>query len=184
MDAIQKKCQGLMEAGIQHLKRELARIRTGRASTGLLDDIKVDYYGTQVPLAQVATLAVPEARMITIQPWEETLVPVVERALLQSDLGITPSSDGKLIRLPMPPLTEERRKEFVKQAHKLGEEARVSLRNARREAVDALKKKQKDGDLSEDDAKHGQDLVQKMTDRFGGEVDAILKQKDAEILEH
>jgi len=173
-----------MEAAIQHLKRELARIRTGRASTALLDEIKVDYYGTPVPISQVATVAVPEARMLTVQPWEETMVPAVERALLQSDLGITPSSDGKLIRLPLPPLTEERRKEFVKQAHRLGEEARVSLRNARREAVDAIKKRQKDGDLSEDDAKHGQDAIQKMTDRFGHEVDEILKQKDAEILEH
>jgi ribosome recycling factor len=184
VDAIQNKCQGLMEASIQHLKRELARIRTGRASTALLDDIKVEYYGTPVPISQVATVAVPEARMLTVQPWEESMVPAVERALLQSDLGITPSSDGKLIRLPLPPLTEERRKEFVKQVHRLGEEARVSLRNARRDAVDALKKQQKDGDLSEDDAKHAQDGIQKMTDRFGGEVDAILKQKDAEILEH
>jgi ribosome recycling factor len=184
VEAIQKKCRGLMEASIQHLKRELARIRTGRASTALLDDIRVDYYGTPMPISQVATLGVPEPRLLTIQPWEESMVPVVERALLQSDLGITPASDGKLIRLPMPPLTEERRKEFVKQVHRLGEEARVSLRNARREAVDALKKRQKDGDLSEDDAKHGQDAIQKMTDRFGGEVDAILKQKDAEILEH
>jgi ribosome recycling factor len=184
MDAIQKKCQGLMEAAIQHLRRELARIRTGRASTSLLDDIRVDYYGTPMPVAQVATLSVPEPRLLTIQPWEETMVPVIERALLQSDLGITPSSDGKLIRLPMPPLTEERRKEFVKQAHRLGEEARVSVRNARRDAVETIKKQQKDGDVSEDDAKHAQDVTQKMTDRFGGEVDEILKQKDAEILEH
>ncbi len=184
MDAIQNKCQGLMEASIQHLRRELARIRTGRASTSLLDDIRVEYYGTPMPVSQVATLSVPEPRLLTIQPWEESMVPVIERALLQSDLGITPSSDGKLIRLPMPPLTEERRKEFVKQAHRLGEEARVSLRNARRDAVEAVKKQLKDGDVSEDDAKHAQDVIQKMTDRFGGEVDEILKQKDAEILEH
>jgi len=183
VEAIQKKCRGLMEAAIQHLKRELARIRTGRASTALLDEIRVDYYGTPMPISQVATLGVPEPRMLTVQPWEETMVPVIERALLQSDLGITPSSDGKLIRLPMPPLTEERRKEFVKQSHKAGEEARVSIRNARRDAVDAIKKLQKDGDVSEDDAKRAQDQVQKMTDQFGHQVDEILKRKDEEILE-
>ena len=184
MDQIQSKCRGLMEASIQHLKRELARIRTGRASTSLLDEIRVDYYGTQTPLSQVATLGVPEPRMITIQPWEQSLVPVIERAILQSDLGVTPTNDGKLIRLPLPPLTEERRKEFVKQAHRLGEEARVSIRNARRDAVEAIKKQQKDGEVSEDDAKHAQDAVQKVTDRFGAEVDEVLKAKDAEILEH
>lgn len=184
MDEIQAKCRGLMEASIQHLKRELARIRTGRASTALLDDIKVEYYGTMMPISQVATIAVPEPRMLTVQPWEQPMVAVIERALLQSDLGITPANDGKLIRLPLPPLTEERRKEFVKQAHRLGEEARVSIRNARRDAVEAIKKQLKDGDVSEDDAKHAQDAVQKVTDRFGAEVDEVLKAKDAEILEH
>jgi len=183
MDATQKKCRSLMEASITHLKRELARIRTGRASTSLLDEIRVDYYGTPTPVAQVATLAVPEPRLITLAPWDAGLIPAIERAIQQSDLGLTPSNDGKLIRLPVPPLTEERRKEFVKQAHKLGEEARVSIRNARRDAVDQIKKLQKDGEVSEDDAKRAQDSIQKMTDQFGHQVDEILKRKDDEILE-
>jgi len=183
MDATQTKCRGLMEASIQHLKRELARIRTGRASTSLLDDIRVDYYGNPAPVSQVATLAVPEPRMLTIQPWDAGMIPAIERAVLQSDLGLTPSNDGKLIRLPIPPLTEERRKEFVKQAHRVGEEARVSIRNARRDAVEAIKKLQKDGEVSEDDAKRAQDQIQKMTDQFGHQVDEILKRKDEEILE-
>lgn len=183
MDATRKKCQEMMEASIQHLKKELARIRTGRASTSLLDEVRVDYYGTPTPVSQVATLAVPEPRLITLSPWDAGLIPAIERALMQSDLGLTPSNDGKLIRLPVPPLTEERRKEFVKQAHRLGEEARVSIRNARRDAVEAIKKLQKDGDISEDDGKRAQDTIQKMTDQFGQQVDQILKRKDEEILE-
>jgi ribosome recycling factor len=183
MDATQKKCRDLMDASIQHLKKELARIRTGRASTSLLDDVKVDYYGTPTPVSQVATLAVPEPRLITLAPWDATMIAPIERAIQQSDLGLTPSNDGKLIRLPVPPLTEERRKEFVKQAHREGEEARVSIRNARRDGVEAIKKLQKDGDISEDDSKRAQDAVQKLTDQFGQQVDQILKRKDEEILE-
>lgn len=183
MDATLNKTRELMDASISHLKRELAKIRTGRASASLLDDIMVDYYGTPTPIPQVATLSVPEPRLITVSPWDETLVPQVERAIMQSDLGITPSNDGKLIRIPIPPLTEERRKEFVKQAHKIGEEARVSIRNARRDMIDQLKREQKDGDISEDDSKRAQDKVQKMTDEFGAQVDEILKRKDQEIME-
>lgn len=183
MDAIQKKCRGLMEASIGHLKKELARIRTGRASTSLLDEVMVDYYGTPTPVSQVATLSVPEPRLLTLQPWDAGMIPAIERALLQSDLGLTPSNDGKLIRLPIPPLTEERRKEFVKHAHKVGEEARVSIRNARRDAVEAIKKLQKDGEISEDDGKRAQDAIQKTTDTFIHQVDDVLKRKDEEILE-
>ena len=183
MDATQKKCRTMMEGSIQHLKKELARIRTGRANTSLLDEIRVDYYGTPTPVSQVATLAVPEPRLITLQPWDAGMIGAIERAIQQSDLGLTPSNDGKLIRLPVPPLTEERRKEFVKQSHKAGEEARVSIRNARRDAVDQIKKLQKDGEVSEDDAKRAQDQIQKMTDQFGHQVDEILKRKDDEILE-
>jgi ribosome recycling factor len=183
MDQIQKKCRGLMEASIDHLKRELARIRTGRASTSLLDDVVVDYYGTPTPVSQVATLSVPEPRLLTVAPWDAGLIPAIERALMQSDLGLTPANDGKLIRLPVPPLTEERRKEFVKQAHRVGEEARVSIRNARRDAVETIKKQAKEGGVSEDDAKRAQDAVQKMTDTFIHQVDDVLKRKDEEILE-
>ena len=183
MDDTLKTARKHMEAAIDHLKKDLARIRTGRASTSLLDDLMVDYYGTPTPVAQVASVSVPEPRMLTVQPWEQNMVAPIERAIMQSDLGITPSNDGKLIRLPIPPLTEDRRKEFVKQAHKCGEETRVSIRNARRDAIDALKKLQKDGDLSEDDSKRGQDQVQKLTDDFGARVEDILKRKDAEIME-
>ncbi len=183
MDETLAKTRELMDAAISHLKRELAKIRTGRASTSLLDDVMVDYYGTPTPIAQVATLSVPEPRLITISPWDETLVPQVERAIMTSDLGITPSNDGKIIRIPIPPLTEERRKEFVKQAHKVGEEARVSSRNARRDMIDSLKREQKDGNISEDESKRAQDKVQKLTDEFGAQVDEILKRKDQEILE-
>ena len=183
MDETLKRAHTLMDSAIDHLRRELARIRTGRASTSLLDDVMVDYYGTPTPVSQVATLSVPEPRMITVSPWEADLVPAIEKAIMTSDLGITPSNDGKIIRLPIQPLTEERRKEFVKQAHSVGENARVSIRNARRDAVDALKKMQKDGDISEDDSKRAQDQVQKLTDQFGKQVDEVLKHKDQEILE-
>ncbi|MBI5137428.1 MAG: ribosome recycling factor [Nitrospirae bacterium] len=183
MDAMLNKTRKQMDAAIEHLKRELARIRTGRASTSLLDDLMVDYYGTPTPVAQVATLSVPEPRLITINPWEGKMVAAIERAIMISDLGLTPSNDGKMIRLPIPPLTEERRKEFVKQAHKVGEEARVSIRNARRDAVDAFKRMQKDGDIAEDDSKRSQEQVQKLTDDYGRHVDEILKRKDHEIME-
>ncbi len=183
MDETLKKTRTLMDSAIVHLRRELARIRTGRASTSLLDDVMVDYYGTPTPVSQVATLSVPEPRLITVSPWEADMVPVIEKAIMTSDLGITPSNDGKIIRLPIQPLTEERRKEFVKQAHAVGENARVSIRNARRDAVDAFKKMQKDGEISEDDSKRAQDQVQKLTDEFGKQIDEILKHKDQEILE-
>jgi len=183
MDATLKKAKDLMDAAVTHLKRELARIRTGRASTNLLDEVMVDYYGTPTPVSQVATLSVPEPRLITVSPWETNLIPVIEKAIMTSDLGLNPSNDGKMIRLPIPPLTEERRKEFVKQAHKIGEEGRVSIRNARRDAVESFKRMQKDGDISEDDSKRAQDQAQKLTDDFGHQVDEILKRKDQEILE-
>ncbi|MFQ5510048.1 MAG: ribosome recycling factor [Leptospirillia bacterium] len=183
MEQSLSKCRQQMEAAIDHLKRELARIRTGRANASLLDDIMIDYYGTPTQLSQVSSISVPEPRMLTVQPWEENLVPAIERAIFASDLGLTPSNDGKMIRLPIPPLTEERRKEFVKQAHKIGEETRISLRNARRDAVESFKRMQKDGDISEDDSKRAQDKVQKTTDEFNSQVDEILKRKDQEIIE-
>lgn len=183
MDDYLKKARAQMDAAVDHLKRELAKIRTGRASTSLLDSVHVEYYGTPTPVSQVATLAVPEPRLITISPWDQNMLAPIERAIMTSDLGLTPSNDGKIIRLPIPPLTEERRKEFVKQAHKIGEESRISIRNARRDAVEGVKRLQKDGDISEDDGKRAQEQVQKLTDDYVHQVDEILKRKDHEILE-
>ncbi|MEN8246038.1 MAG: ribosome recycling factor [Thermodesulfobacteriota bacterium] len=168
---------------ITALENELKRIRTGRASLSLLDGIRVDYYGTLTPLNQMATLAVPESRLITIQPWDASVLKDIEKAVLKSDLGLTPSNDGKIIRLAIPPLTEERRKELVKVVHKMCEEHKVGARNIRRDSNDLLKSLKKDGDISEDDAFKAQDDVQKITDNFIQKIDDIYKEKEKEILE-
>lgn len=168
---------------ITALRNELKRIRTGRASTSLLDGIKLDYYGTPTPLNQTATVAVPESRLITIQPWDATIIKDIEKAILKSDLGLTPSNDGKLIRIAIPPLSEERRKDLVKQVHKNCEEHKVAIRNIRRDANELLKGFKKDGDISEDDAFKTQDKVQKITDEFIAEIDEVYKEKEKEILE-
>jgi len=165
------------------LENELKRIRTGRASTSLLDGIKLDYYGTPTPLNQTATVAVPESRLITIQPWDATIIKDIEKAILKSDLGLTPSNDGKLIRIAIPPLSEERRKELVKQVHKSCEEHKVAVRNIRRDANELIKGFKKDGDVSEDDAFKAQDQVQKITDEFIVKIDDVYKAKESEILE-
>ncbi len=168
---------------ITALENELKRIRTGRASTSLLDGIKLDYYGTPTPLNQTATVAVPESRLITIQPWDATIIKDIEKAILKSDLGLTPSNDGKLIRIAIPPLSEERRKELVKQVHKSCEEHKVAVRNIRRDANELIKGFKKDGDVSEDDAFKAQDQVQKITDEFIEKIDEVYKAKESEILE-
>jgi ribosome recycling factor len=168
---------------ITALRNELKRIRTGRASTSLLDGIKLDYYGTPTPLNQTATVAVPESRLITIQPWDATIIKDIEKAILKSDLGLTPSNDGKVIRIAIPPLSEERRKELVKQVNKNCEEHKVAIRNIRRDANELLKGFKKDGDISEDDAFKAQDKVQKITDEFIAEIDEVYKEKEKEILE-
>jgi len=168
---------------ITALENELKRVRTGRASLSLLDGIRVDYYGTMTPLNQMATLAVPESRLITIQPWDASVLKDIEKAVLKSDLGLTPSNDGKIIRLAIPPLTEERRKELVKVVHKMCEEHKVATRNIRRDSNDLLKSLKKDGDISEDDAFKAQDDVQKITDNFIQKIDDIYKEKEKEILE-
>ncbi len=165
------------------LENELKRIRTGRASASLLDGIKLDYYGTPTPLNQTATVAVPESRLITIQPWDATIIKDIEKAILKSDLGLTPSNDGKLIRIAIPPLSEERRKELVKQVHKSCEEHKVAVRNIRRDANELIKGFKKDGDVSEDDAFKAQDQVQKITDEYIERVDEVYKAKESEILE-
>ena len=155
-----------MEKSIDALKKDFTRIRTGRASTSLLDDIRVDYYGTPTPLSQVGTLVVPEPRLITIQPWEKKLIPEIEKAILKSDLGVNPVSDGNLIRIDIPPLTEERRKDMVKQLKRLGEEAKIAIRNVRRDANESLKKLEKEKEISEDDLKRGEKAIQDITDLF------------------
>lgn len=172
-----------MDATIEVLRRDLASIRTGRATLALLDGITVDYYGNQTPLNQVATLTVPEPRLITIQPWEQRLISEIEKAIMKSDLGLTPTNDGKVIRLAIPPLTEERRKELVKVVKKRAEEARVALRNIRRDILEDIKKMQKERSLSEDEIKRWNEEVQKITDSYIKKVDEMLAHKEKEIME-
>jgi len=172
-----------MEASVEALKRELVKIRTGRASLSLLDGIKVDAYGSMLPVDQVGTLTIPESRMIVIQPWDPQMLAVIEKAILSSDLGLTPANDGKVIRLTIPQLTEERRKELVKQVKKVAEEFKVAVRNVRREANDTLKKMKKDKDISEDDMFRLQEEAQKATDAFIKQIDEIAAGKEKEVME-
>ena len=180
---IKKKTTEKMEGQLEHLRHELAGVRTGRASIALLDHVKVEYYGVPTPLKQVATLATPESRLITVQPFEPRLVKEIEKAVLASDLGLTPSSDGKVIRLPVPALTEERRKDLVKLTKKMAEEVRVHIRNIRRDTLEEVKKLQKEATLTEDEAKKAHDDIQKLTDAYILKVDEMLKKNEAEITE-
>ena len=166
-----------------HLKRELAKVRTGRANPDLLDSVRVDYYGTMTPLRQVANLSTPEARLLTIQPWEPQLIKEIEKAIAMSGLGVTPSNDGKIIRVPMPPLTEERRKELTKICKKHGEDTKVHIRGFRRDANEELKKLQKDAKLTEDDLRKSEADIQKLTDQYVQKIDDAIKKKEQEILE-
>jgi ribosome recycling factor len=172
-----------MEKSLGAFKRELAGIRTGRATTTLLDSVRVDAYGQQMPLNQVASVSVPESRLILVQPWDRTIVSDVEKAIHKSDLGLVPNTDGNVIRLVIPPLTEERRHDLVKIVRKQAEEARVSVRNVRRDANDSLKKAQKDGAISEDDSHKAMDEVQELTDKYVDQIDKTLKSKEDEIME-
>ena len=183
IDDIYQETRESMNKSIEALKRELNRVRTGRASLSILDGIKVDYYGTLTPLNQMATLAVPESRLITIQPWDVSVIQDVEKAILKSDLGLTPANDGKILRISIPPLTEERRKELVKMVHKMCEDHKVSVRNARRDSNELLKSLKKDGDISEDEAFKAQDGVQKITDEHIKLIDECFTKKEKEILE-
>jgi len=171
-----------MEGAIEHLKREFTALRTGRASLGLLDHIKIDYYGTPTPLKQVANLGIPESRLITIQPWDISHIKEIERAIISSDLGLSPSNDGKVIRLPIPPLTEERRKDLVKLSKKYAEEAKVQIRGCRRDGNDELKHHHKDSTITEDDLRRLEAENQKLTDKFIHTVDQLIKKKETEIL--
>ena len=173
-----------MEKTLSSLKADLNKIRTGRASLALFDDIRVDYFGTLTPLNQMATLSVPEPRLVTIQPWDTSVIGEIEKAILKSDVGITPGNDGKIIRLVIPPLTEERRQQIVKQAKKLAEDARVAIRNIRRDVNDDIKKKSKDksAHVSEDETKKLQDEIQKTTDSHIKKIDELLAHKEKEIM--
>ncbi len=180
---VQASAKTRMEKAIADLQHEMASIRTGRASVNLLDGIRVDYYGTPTPLNQVATLHVPEPSMITVQPWDVSMIGAIEKAIRASDLGLNPSNDGKIIRVPIPPLTEERRKELVKKLHHMAEDHRVAMRNIRRDANEALKKLLKDKLISEDDERRALDEVQKLTDSNIAKLDQMAKLKEKEILE-
>jgi ribosome recycling factor len=172
-----------MTGAVDSLKKDFASIRTGRASLGLVEGIVVDYYGTLTPLPQLASLSIPESRQIAIQPWEQRLIPEIEKAIMKSDLGLTPMNDGRIIRINIPILTEERRKQLVKVVRKRAEEAKVAVRNIRRDANDELKKFEKEKHLSEDEVKREQEEVQKITDSFVQKVDEILEHKEKEIME-
>jgi len=182
MQAVLKDLEVRMNAAIEALRREFASVRTGRASAALLDAIRVDYYGTATPIGQMASVSVPDARTITIQPWEPGQLKEIEKAIIKSDLGITPMNDGKLLRLTMPTLTEERRKQLAKSVGKIAEESRVAIRTLRREANEKLKALAKDKKVSEDDERRGHDQIQKTTDKFVAKVDELLKKKEQEIL--
>ncbi|MGH7391389.1 MAG: ribosome recycling factor [Candidatus Rokuibacteriota bacterium] len=182
MQALVKDIETRMTAAIDTLGRDFASVRTGRASTGLLETVRVDYYGTPTPVPQMASVSVPDARTLVIQPWEQAQLKAIEKAIMASDLGLTPINDGKVIRLIMPTPTEERRKQLAKSVHKLAEEARVGIRNVRREANDKLKVMARDKKVSEDEERRGHDQIQKTTDRFIARVDELLKKKEQEIL--
>jgi ribosome recycling factor len=180
---ITKDAEDGMKKAVDSFKRDLQKIRTGRANTSMLDGIKVDYYGTPTPVNQVATVQVVDARLITVKPWEKSMIAVIDKAIRASDLGINPVADSELVRLPIPPLTQERRKELAKVAGKQTEEARVAVRAARRDAMDMIKEAEKDGDISEDERKNGEKKVQELTDKFITSIDDIAKAKEKEIME-
>lgn len=172
-----------MEKSLEHLGRDLSSLRAGRANPAMLDRILVDYYGSSTPINQLANITVPEARLLVIQPWDKSIIADIEKAIMKSDLGINPSNDGNVIRIAIPQLTEERRKELVKVVKKRAEEAKVAIRNIRREANDMLKSSEKEKLISEDENKKGMDESQKLTDKFTKEVDKILQAKEKDIME-
>jgi len=182
-EAIFIQLQKEMEQAVAAFRKELGKVRTGRASTALLEGIVVEYYGASTPLNQLATLSAPETRLLVIQPFDRTAMGEIEKAILKSDLGLNPTNDGKIIRVPIPQLTEERRKELVKHVKRIAEEFRVSIRNHRRVAIEHLKESEKKKEITADDFKHGQDRVQKITDDFIVRVDRVLKAKEEEIME-
>jgi len=172
-----------MAKAVEVVSGELRSIRTGRATPSLIEGVKVDYYGNPTPLRQVANIGAPEPTLLTVQPWEKSMIQPIEKAILNANLGLNPANDGTLIRVPIPPLNEERRKEYVKLTKKYGEQGRVSIRNIRRDANDSLKKLEKNKEISEDEKARGEEEVQKMTDKYTKQIDDLLEQKEKEIME-
>lgn len=183
MEKIIQDAESRMKKSVAALKDELATVRTGRATPALFDRITVEYYGQQSPLNQVASISAPEPRLIVIQPWDKSILAEIEKAIQNSDLSLNPVNDGKVLRINIPPLTEERRKEYIKMAKNTAEQAKVAVRNIRRDANDSLKKAQKNGDISEDELKKGEEKVQKLTDKYVEEISKLLEAKEKEIME-
>src|SRR5678809_1164825 len=182
VDTVLNDTRPKIESVVEDFKRKLSNVRTGRATVGLLDTVHVDYYGTPTPLNQMASVAVPEPQLITVQPWDMSQVGAVEKAIIGANLGLTPSNDGKVIRLPVPPLNEERRKQLAKQVHEIAEEHRVAVRNVRHASNDSLKKMSKDKAISEDDERSGLEKVQKLTNDFIAKIDELSKHKEQDIM--
>ncbi len=183
IDEVLLEAKSRMGKSIEVLKKDLTTIRTGRATPFILDNVKVDYYGTPTPIKQIATIAAPEARLLTVQPWDSSIIGDITKAIQKADLGLNPSNDGHIIRIPIPPLSEERRKEMVKSVHKRAEEGKVALRNVRRDSLETLREFEKAKEISQDDQKRGQAKLQEITDAFIAEVDHIAKDKETELLE-
>lgn len=183
IEDIKKDAETRMGKSIESLKSELTKLRTGRAHTSLLDHITVDYYGNETPLNQVATVNVAEARMLTVTPWEKSMVQAVEKAIISSDLGLNPATSGTVIRVPLPPLTEERRKDMIKVVRQEGENAKVAIRNIRRDANSDLKELLKEKEITEDEERQGEDAIQKITDKYVAEVDKLLEAKEKDLME-
>ena len=183
LNSLYEEIKEKMEKTLNYYKEELKGVRTGRASAALFENIKVDYYGTPTPIPQVATVQVPDPRLITIQPWEPNMIPVIEKAIMSSGLNLNPSNDGKLIRVPIPPLTEERRKDLVKLIHKMAEEAKVAIRNERRAGNERVKKLEKDKEISEDEARKALDKIQELTNEYVKKIDEVTAKKEKEIME-
>jgi len=182
-ELIIKDAEDRMRKSMENFRQELAGMKAGRATPAMLDKIRVDYYGTPTPVAQVANIDIPDSRTIAIKPWDRSLIKLIEKAILTSDLGLNPNNDGIIIRLSIPPMTQDRRKDMVKVVSKRTEEERIAIRNIRRDANDQIKRSEKDKNLSEDESKRGQDEIQKLTDRLIKEVDHIMAQKEKEIME-
>jgi ribosome recycling factor len=183
IDEVLSDSEDRMKKTVEAVQRELAAVRTGHAHVGLVDHVRVEYYGSLMPVNQMATVAAPESRLLTIQPWDRNALSAIEKALLKSDLGLTPSNDGQIIRLAIPPLTEARRKDLIKVVHKRIEDGRVAVRNVRRDAIEQLRRLEHDKEISEDDQRKAQDQLQKLTDRYIAQIDEKGKEKEAELME-
>jgi ribosome recycling factor len=183
LDDILLQTREMMEKSLSFTESQLTKIRTGRASSSIVDTVRADYYGTLTPLSQMATISTPDARTVVVQPFDRTTLPAIEKAIQQADLGFNPQNDGNVIRIPIPPLTEERRKEFVKLSKKTAEEGKVAIRNIRRDNIEELRKSEKNKELTEDDLKYGETEVQKITDEFTDEIDKLFAKKEKELLE-